>query len=92
MIGNLRSDVKSAVESQERKQDIADSISPAEFARWIEEFADGALRLRAVFWRFDTQKLYTTLQINPRMKENIEFMQSYLQTMIERIDDVKENL
>lgn len=77
---------------QEKKQDIADSITPAQFARWLEEWAEGALRLRAVFWRFDAEKLYTTMQINPRMKENLEFMRSYLETMIERIDDVRENI
>lgn len=86
------SDVSNAIVSQEHRQDIADNITPIEFSKWFEEYADGALRLRAVFWRFDTAKLYTTMQINPRMKENIEFMRSYLQTMIERIEDVQETL
>lgn len=74
--------------SEERRQDIADSMSPETFAVWLDEIAKEFLRARAVFWRFGDDKVMATVRESPRIADNIRVLAEYLNSIDRKLSQV----
>ena len=78
----------SNVRTEEQKQDIADEMSIETFIEWFNDWAEGALRLRAVFWRFDNHKVLEMFNKYPMARDNMKIMTAYIESMDRRAEQV----